>query len=35
MQDITNSIKSTNLRIMGIQEAEEVQAKEIHIYSTK
>jgi hypothetical protein len=29
MQELTNSIKTPNLRIMGI-EAEEVQAKEIH-----
>jgi chromosome segregation ATPase len=30
MQDITNSIKRANLRIMGIEEGEEVQAKGIH-----
>jgi hypothetical protein len=27
MQELTNSIKRTNLRIMGIKEGEEVQAK--------
>jgi hypothetical protein len=27
MQELTNSIKRTNLRIMGIEEGEEVQAK--------
>jgi chromosome segregation ATPase len=30
MQELTNSIKRPNLRIMGIEEGEEVQAKEIH-----
>jgi hypothetical protein len=27
MQELTNSIKRTNLRIMGIEEEEKVQAK--------
>jgi hypothetical protein len=30
MQVLTNSIKKPNLRIMGIKEGEEVQAKRIH-----
>jgi hypothetical protein len=30
MQELTDSIKRPNLRIMGIEEGEEVQAKEIH-----
>jgi hypothetical protein len=30
MQEISNSIIKTNLRIMGIKEGEEVQAKGIH-----
>jgi hypothetical protein len=30
MQKITNSIKRPNLRIMGIEEGEEVQAKRTH-----
>jgi septal ring factor EnvC (AmiA/AmiB activator) len=30
MQELTNSIKRSNLRIMGIEEGEEVQAKGIH-----
>jgi hypothetical protein len=30
MQELTNSIKTPNLRIMGIEEWEEVQAKGIH-----
>jgi chromosome segregation ATPase len=30
MQELTNSIKRPNLTIMGIEEGEEVQAKEIH-----
>jgi chromosome segregation ATPase len=30
MQELTNSIKSPNLRPMGIEEGEEVQAKGIH-----
>jgi hypothetical protein len=29
MQELTDSIKRPNLRIMGIEEGEEVQAKEI------
>jgi hypothetical protein len=30
MQQFNHSIKRPNLRIMGIEEGEEVQAKEIH-----
>jgi hypothetical protein len=30
MQELTDSIKRANLRIMGIEEGEEVQAKGIH-----
>jgi phosphatidate phosphatase PAH1 len=30
MQEFTNTIKMTNLRIMSIEEGEEVQAKGIH-----
>jgi chromosome segregation ATPase len=30
MQELTDSIKTPNLRIMGIEEGEEVQAKGIH-----
>jgi hypothetical protein len=30
MQELTNSIKRPNLRIMGIEEGEQVQAKGIH-----
>jgi hypothetical protein len=30
MQELTDSIKRTNLRIMGIEEGEEVQAKGMH-----
>jgi phosphatidate phosphatase PAH1 len=30
MQDLTNSIKRQNLRIMGIEEGEEVQPKGMH-----
>jgi hypothetical protein len=30
VQELTNSIKTPNLRIMGIEEGEEVQAKGIH-----
>jgi hypothetical protein len=30
MQELTESIKRPNLRIMGIEEEEEVQAKDIH-----
>jgi hypothetical protein len=32
MQELTDSIKRPNLRIMGIEEGEEVQAKGMHIY---
>jgi chromosome segregation ATPase len=35
MQELTNSIKRPNLRIMDIDEGEEVQAKGFIIYSTK
>jgi hypothetical protein len=35
MQELTASIKRPNLRIMSIEEGEEVQAKGIHIYSSK
>jgi Mg2+ and Co2+ transporter CorA len=35
MQKLTDFIKSSNLRIMGIEEGEEVQAKGSIIYSTK
>jgi septal ring factor EnvC (AmiA/AmiB activator) len=35
MQKLTNSLKRPNLRIMGIEEGEEVQAKGIHnIFNT-
>jgi hypothetical protein len=35
MQELTNSIKRQNLRIMGIEEGEEVQAKGIcNIFNT-
>jgi hypothetical protein len=30
MQELTDSIKRTNLRIMGIEEGEEGQAKGLH-----
>jgi hypothetical protein len=30
MQELTNSIKRPNLKIMGIEEGEEVQAKGMH-----
>jgi septal ring factor EnvC (AmiA/AmiB activator) len=30
MEEFTNSIKNPNLRIMGMEEGEEVQAKGIH-----
>jgi hypothetical protein len=30
MQELTNSIKRPNLRIMAIEEGEEVQSKRIH-----
>jgi hypothetical protein len=35
MQALTDSIKRPNLRIMGIEEGEEVQAKAFILYSTK
>jgi hypothetical protein len=35
MQELTNSIKITNLRIMGIEEREEVQTQGICNYSIK
>jgi hypothetical protein len=35
IQELTDSIKRPNLRIIGIEEGEEVQAKRIHIYSIK
>jgi hypothetical protein len=35
IQEITHPIKRPNLRIMSIEEGEEVQAKELVIYSTK
>jgi hypothetical protein len=35
MQELTNSIKRPNLRIMGIEEGKEVQEKEFIIYSAK
>jgi hypothetical protein len=35
MQEFTNSIKRPNLRLTGIEEGEEVQAKGIIIYSIK
>jgi chromosome segregation ATPase len=35
MQELTDSIKRPNLRIMGIEEGEEVQAKGMQTYSTK
>jgi septal ring factor EnvC (AmiA/AmiB activator) len=35
MQELTNSIKRPNLRIMGIEEGEEVKAKEFVIYPIK
>jgi chromosome segregation ATPase len=35
MQELTYSNKRPNLRIMGIEEGEEMQAKEFIIYSTK
>jgi hypothetical protein len=34
MQELTDSIKRPNLRIMGIKEGEEVQEKGFAIYST-
>jgi hypothetical protein len=35
MQELTDSIKRPNLRIMGIEEGGEVQQRECIIYSTK
>jgi chromosome segregation ATPase len=35
MQELTDSIKRPNLRIMGIEEGEEVKQRECVIYSTK
>jgi hypothetical protein len=35
MQELTNSIKRPNLRIMGIEEGEGCKQKEFIIYSTK
>jgi hypothetical protein len=35
MQELTDSIKRPNVRIMGIKEGEEVQARECVIFSTK
>jgi hypothetical protein len=35
MEDISNSIKRPNLRIMGIKEGEQVQLKRIHNISNK
>jgi hypothetical protein len=35
IQELTNSVKRPNLRFVGIEEGEEVQAKEFVIYSTK
>jgi Mg2+ and Co2+ transporter CorA len=35
MQEFTNSIKKPNMSITGIKEGEEVQQKELVIYSTK
>jgi hypothetical protein len=35
MQELTDTIKRPNLRIMGIEEGEEVQARECVIYSSK
>jgi hypothetical protein len=32
MQELTDSIKRPNMRIMGIKEGEEVQAKGMYIY---
>jgi hypothetical protein len=34
-KELTDSIKRPNLRLMGIEEGEEVQAKGFIIYSTK
>jgi hypothetical protein len=35
MRQLTDSIKRTNLRIMGIEEGEEVQAKGMHAIFNK
>jgi hypothetical protein len=37
MQELSNSIKRSNLQIMGIEEGEGVQVKGVHniIYATK
>jgi hypothetical protein len=35
MQELSDSIKRLNLRIMGIEEGEKVQAKGILIYSAE
>jgi septal ring factor EnvC (AmiA/AmiB activator) len=35
MQELTDSIKRSNLRVTGIEEGEEVQAKGIHNILTK
>jgi hypothetical protein len=35
MQELTDSIKRPNLRIMDFEEGEEVQAKELVICATK
>jgi hypothetical protein len=35
MQEHTDSIKTPNLKIMGIEEGEECKQKEFIIYSTK
>jgi hypothetical protein len=35
MQEITDSIKRSNLRIIGTEEGKEIQATGIHIYTTK
>jgi Mg2+ and Co2+ transporter CorA len=35
MQELTDSIKTPNLRIMGIEEGEECKQRECVIYSTK
>jgi hypothetical protein len=35
MQELTDAIKRTNLRFMGIEEREEVHAKGFVIYSIK
>jgi hypothetical protein len=35
MEELTNTIKRPNLKIMGIEEGKEVQAKGFIIYSIK